>query len=80
MRILPASYLRVLPFPTASLLTVLKLDFLHGRDELVGLVVVDGLLLEELIVQHFAAAQKKRHPQTIEQTPCKEDGKNELVV
>ena len=27
----------------------------------VGLVVVDGLLLEELVVQHLAAAQEKLH-------------------
>ena len=73
-------HLRILPFPPTSLLTVLKLDLLHGRDELVGFVVVDGLLLEELVVQHLAAAQEKRHPKAVEQTARKEDGKDELVV
>ncbi len=73
-------HLRILPFPPTSLLTVLKLDLLHERDELVGPVIVDGLLLEELIVQHLAAAQEKRHPKAVEQTARKEDGKNELVV
>ena len=41
-------YLRVLPFPPASLLTVLKLDLLHGRDELVVFVVVDGRAAERI--------------------------------
>ena len=73
-------HLRVLPLPPAALLTVLELDLLHGRDGLVGFVVVDGLLLEELIVQHLAVAQEKRHPKAVEQTARKENGKDQPVV
>ena len=72
--------MRVLPLPASALLTVLELDFLHGSDELIGLVVVDSLLLEQLIVKHLAPAEKQGYPGTIQETAEKENGKHELVV
>jgi len=63
-----------------ALLAVLELDFLHRGDELIGFVVVDGLLLEEFIVQSLAAAQEKRHPRTIKQATRKENSKDQFVV
>ena len=40
----------VLPFPPPPAFAVLQLYFLHGGDELVGFVLVLGLLFEQLVV------------------------------
>ena len=40
--------LRVLPFPSSTLFTILQLDFLHGGDKLISFVIVDGLLLKHI--------------------------------
>ena len=70
----------VLPFPSSALLTILQLDFLHGSDELVGLVVVDSLLLKQFIVEYLSSLQKQGHPYAIEDASQQEDGKHQLIV
>ena len=72
--------LRVLPFPSSALLTILQLDFLHGSDKLVGLIIVDGLLLEQFIVKHLSPFQEQGHPCAIEDASQQKDGKHQLVV
>ncbi len=64
----------------AALPAVLQFDFLHGGDELVGFVVVDGLALEQLIVEHFASAQERCHPHTVDCTAYEEHCKNQVIV
>ena len=44
-------HLYIFPFPASALLTVLQLDFLHGGDELVRLVVIVRLFPEQFVVQ-----------------------------
>ena len=62
------------------MLAILQLDFLHGSDELVGLIVVDGLLLKQFIIEHLSSLQEQGHPCTIEDASQQEDGKYQLVV
>ena len=62
------------------MLAVLKLYLLHRIDELVGLVVVDSLLFEYLIVEYLAAVEEKRHPNAVEQTAGDEDEEHEAIV
>lgn len=52
----------------------------HQIDELVGFVVVDGLLLKQLIVEHLSPFQEQGHPSAIEDTPQQEDGKHQFVI
>ncbi len=72
--------LRILPFPSSALFTILQLDFLHGSDKLVGLVVVDGLLLKQFVIKHLSSLQEQGHPCAIEDASQQEDGKYQLVV
>jgi hypothetical protein len=52
----------------------------HQIDELVGFVVVDGLLLKQLIVEHLSPFQEQGHPSAIEDTPQQEDVKHQFVI
>ena len=70
----------VLPFPSSALLTILQLDFLHGGDKLISLIVVDGLLLKQLIIKHLPLFQEQGHPYTIKDASQQEDGKHQLIV
>ena len=72
--------MRVLPFPSSALLTILQLDFLHGGDKLVGLIVVNSLLLKQFIVEHLSPFQEQGHPCSIEDASQQEDGKHKLVI
>ena len=54
--------LSVLPFPAAATAAVLKLYLLHGCDELISLVGVYRLLLEQFVVKHLAASEKRCYP------------------
>ena len=58
----------------------MQLDFLHGGDKFVGLVVVDGLLLEQFIVEHLSPLQEQCHPASIKDASQQKDGKHQLVV
>ena len=70
----------IFPFPSSALLTILQLDFLHGSDKLVGFVVIDGLLLEQFIVQYFSTLQEQGHPSSIENTSQQENSEHQFVV
>ena len=72
--------LHVLPFPASALLAVLELYLLHGGDKLVGLVVVDGLLLKEFVVEYLSAPEEECKPTAIKQTAEHEDGKDEPII
>ena len=54
--------LRIFPFPTTSVLTILKLNFLHRSDKLVCFVLVDGLLFKKLIIQNFPSSKEIGYP------------------
>ena len=70
----------VFPFPAAALLAVLELYLLHRGEKLISFVVVDGLLLKQLIVEHFPTAQEQHHPCGIKNAAEQEDGENLPVV
>ena len=72
--------LHVLPFPTSALLAVLELYLLHGGDKLVGLVIVDGLLLKEFVVEYLSAPEEECKPTAIKQAAQHKDGKDEPIV
>ena len=72
--------MRVLPFPSSALLAILQLDFLHGSDELVGLVIVDSLLLKQFIVEYLSSLQEQGHPRTIEDTSQQENDKHQFII
>ena len=57
--------LHILPFPAAAALAVLQLYLLHRRYELVGIILVTGLLLEQFVVQHLAPVQKSGYPHAV---------------
>jgi hypothetical protein len=65
----------LLPLLSLALLTILQLDFLHRSDELVCPVVIDGLLLEEFIIEHLSSTQEESHPSSVQDAAKQEDGK-----
>lgn len=72
--------LRVLPFPSSALLTILQLDFLHGGDKLISFVIVDGLLLKQFIVEHLSPFQEQGHPSAIEDTSQQKNDKHQFII
>lgn len=72
--------LRLLPFLATAALALLQFYLLHGGDELVGLVLVDGLLLKELVVQNFSVSKKMGEPKTVGKAAHYEYGKDGKVV
>ena len=72
--------MRVLPFPSSTLFTILQLDFLHGGDKLISFVIVDGLLLKQFVIKHLSSLQEQGHPCTIEDASQQEDGEHQFVV
>ena len=72
--------LRLLPFLATTALALLQFYLLHGSDELVGFVLVNGLLLKELVVQNFSVSKKMGEPKTVGKAANYEYGKDGKVV
>lgn len=41
---------------------------------------IDGLLLEEFIIEHLPALQEESHPSSVQDTAKQEDGKHHLII
>ena len=72
--------LHVLPLPAAALFAVLQLYLLHGGDELVGLVVVLGLLLEVEVVYLLPAFQEEGNPSGVGDAACQKNAEYRQIV
>ena len=72
--------LHVLPLMAAACLAALQLYFLHGRDELQGLVLIAGMLLEETVIDSLAPRYEGGYPYTVGCAAEQEDQEYHIVV